>query len=64
MQRCEWEEREIARLSKDNPPAPDNCPACKGELKVAPGMVGEDVLYCPEHGMVWEDVAGAIRRVI
>ncbi len=59
-----WEESEIAKAAANNPPAPDECPHCGAEVKCSTGMVGEEVLYCEEHGLLWEDSADAIRRVI
>ena len=44
-------------------PADDKCPKCGAELTVHRGYVGEAVLVCPDHGIVWEDTADAIRRV-
>jgi hypothetical protein len=50
------------------PPEPDRCPKCGGDLEVGSGMVGEVVLYCPSKsctsGIVWEDSADAVRRVL
>ena len=50
-------------MEEDNIP-PDSCRTYKGELKSSSGMVGEEVLYCPTHGIQWEDSDDAIRRVI
>jgi len=58
-----WEQREIAKYK--NAPRPGSCPECGAELKSAGGMVGEEVLYCPNgHGVFWEDCEDAISRVI
>lgn len=56
--------REICKAYHRNAPEPDVCPTCSGELNCSPGMVGEDVLWCKEHGVVWEDHGSAIARVI
>lgn len=58
----QWTRKQIERA--DTGPEPKCCPKCHGPLKVSRGYVGEAVLYCPEHGMVWEDGADAVRRVI
>src|SRR2546422_539277 len=47
-----------------NAPEPVCCPQCRGELETSRGMVGEKVLVCAVHGLVWEDHEDAIRRVI
>ena len=57
-----FEAGEIARAT--NEPVPEGCPRCGAELEEAGGMVGETVLVCPEHGIVWEDSEDAVRRVI
>ena len=61
-----FEAREIARAYGG--PPPEVCPKCGTVLKESKGYVGELVLYCPnrdcDQGIVWEDSAGAIRRVI
>jgi NAD-dependent DNA ligase len=61
--------RECERLGiNPNEIPPDNCPACGSELEVSKGYVGEGILYCPnpecKKGIVWEDSAEAIRRVL
>ena len=57
-----WEQREIAKYK--NAPRPDYCPECGAELESHGGYVGEEMLVCPEHGVVWTDSVDAIRRVI
>lgn len=63
-----YDEREIEKARQRQQPEPTCCPVCKGELKVGSGMVGEDILYCPDAeckgGIVWEDIVGAIRSVL
>jgi len=60
-------QRELDRLGIKNDPQPDKCPECNGELTASGGMVGENLLYCPnkacDAGVVWEDVEGAIAIV-
>jgi Zn-finger nucleic acid-binding protein len=46
-----------------NEPKPEFCPGCSSDLKSSTGYVGEEVLYCPKCGIVWEDSEDAIRRV-
>lgn len=58
----EFEAYEIAR--NKNEPCPSECPQCGRPLMLGKGFVGEPVLWCEEHGLVWEDTEGAIRRVI
>lgn len=58
-----WEAREIARHGPF-PEAPEVCPKCKADLESHSGMVGEEVLVCPKHGIVWEDCEDALWRVI
>lgn len=55
---------ELQRLGIENEPAPAVCPECGVNLKVIRGMVGETVLVCDKHGIVWEDQESAIRNVI
>jgi len=66
--RCEierWEHREIQRAAELAGDPPESCPTCKGPLNEGSGMVGETVLYCPKgHGIAWEDMGDAVRRVI
>lgn len=57
-------ERELERLGVKNDPEPSRCPKCKEHLILGEGMVGETVLYCLEHGIVWEDSEGALARVL
>ena len=61
-----FEAKEIASAYEG--PHPEVCPRCGSVLKEGKGYVGELVLYCPnedcDQGIVWEDSAGAIRRVI
>jgi len=47
-----------------NTPRPKDCPKCHRELDSHDGMVGEEVLVCAMHGIVWEDAEDAVRRVI
>lgn len=54
---------ELYRTGIENDPRPDCCPDCKAELKSSRGFAGEEILYCPEHGVCWEDNEGAIRNV-
>lgn len=56
-------QRELQRMGVQNQPQPSVCPKCSGPLESHPGMVGEKILVCPEHGIVWEDAEGAIRNV-
>lgn len=56
-------QRELQRMGVQNQPQPTVCPKCRGPLESHPGMVGEKVLVCDEHGIVWEDSEGAIRNV-
>ena len=61
--RSEWDRQELAKYH--NEPEPDCCDECGGELVSGRGMVGEEVLYCPNgHGLKWEDIEGAVRRVL
>jgi len=54
---------EIKRLGVENEEQPDICRKCKGELRSGSGYAGETVLYCPNHGIQWEDSVQAIRNV-
>ena len=56
-----FEAREIARAFSHRP---SNCPKCGGPLESSRGYVGEELLYCREHGIQWEDAMDAVRRVI
>lgn len=62
--RTRWEREQIAKAAEQNGEAPDTCPECGGELECHKGMVGEDILVCPKHGIIWEDAADAISKVI
>ena len=57
-------QHELRRLGMENSPAPQVCPTCKGPLEPCGGMVGESVLICGTHGVVWVDSEDAIRRVL
>ena len=57
-------QQDIRRLGVENSPEPQVCPTCKGPLEACGGMVGESVLICGTHGVVWEDSEDAIRRVL
>jgi len=63
-----WERAEIARAAEFSGPEPEKCPKCGGELTAGEGYVGETLLYCGneacDQGLVWEDGADAVRRVI
>src|SRR5215831_163050 len=39
-----------------NAPRPERCNECQGQLESSQGMVGEEVLICPIHGLKWENV--------
>lgn len=64
-------QKELRRLGVQNEPRPTVCPCineqteqtCGSSLDEQGGMVGETVLVCPTHGIVWEDSEGAIRNV-
>ena len=56
-------QRELDRLGIENEPCPDVCPECGGELQSSRGFADETILYCQDHGIVWEDMEGAIRNV-
>lgn len=56
-------QRELRRTGIRNAPAPSTCPDCGAELTRSGGMVGETVLVCGVHGIVWEDAEDAVRRV-
>jgi hypothetical protein len=60
-------QRELRRIGVKNTPRRTICQHCgpdeRQELKEDSGMVGETVLTCPTHGIVWEDAEGAIRMV-
>ena len=61
----DWESKQILKEEVMQKPMPNVCPRCKGELESYPDMAGETMLYCPKcDEIVWEDGAGAIRRVI
>ncbi len=47
-----------------NIPRPSRCPSCKRELESGGGYVGEEIVYCPEHGVLWEDIEDARSRII
>lgn len=55
---------ELRRMGIKNTQRPTLCPDCQGQLESHRGMVGEPVLVCPTHGIVWEDSEEAIRRVL
>jgi hypothetical protein len=57
-------QQELRRTGVKNTPQPTVCPECKGALEQHSGMVGETVLSCPYHGIVWEDAEDAVRRVL
>lgn len=61
-------EHELQRLDMYNDPVPEKCPKCKGELASGGGMVGEEVLYCPnkkcDQGIAWEDSEGALSIIL
>ena len=59
-------ERELERLGIDPTDAgPEKCLRCGSELSEGKGMVGERILFCSKGcGIVWEDSADAIARVI
>lgn len=57
-------QQELRRTGIRNAPQPTCCPECKGPLQATGGMVGESVLVCSNHGIVWEDAEDAIRRVL
>jgi hypothetical protein len=64
MNISEWEINEIQKAYERTGDPPNKCPTCKGELTFGKGMVGEDVMWCPIHGLVWEDFGGAVSRLI
>ena len=47
-----------------NVPRPSRCPTCRGTLESGGGYVGEEIVYCPEHGILWEDSEQARSRTI
>ncbi len=53
-------QKELYRTGTRNEPVPGKCPKCGSELDEGGGYVGETVLFCPEHGIVWEDSEDAI----
>ena len=64
--RVEWL-RECVRLGMDpGRVAPIECTheGCTEELLEGGGYVGETIVHCPVHGILWEDAADAIRRAM
>jgi hypothetical protein len=62
--RAEYElQVELRSRGLENKPEPICCPTCQSDLEAHKGMVGERILVCSTHGIVWEDQEDAIRRV-
>lgn len=59
-----FEARERARVHFKSSPRPTKCRQCGRHLISDRGYVGEEILYCPKHGIQWEDTEDAISRVI
>jgi hypothetical protein len=55
--------RELERLGIENAQQPASCLHCGASLNKGEGMAGETILFCAEHGIIWEDAEGAIRNV-
>jgi hypothetical protein len=56
-------QREVRRAG-GNSRRPSHCDECGSKLERSEGMVGEEVLICRVHGLKWENIEDAIRRVI
>ena len=63
-----WEQSQIDLVADAMEDCPDACPQCGSNLASSSGYVGEEVVYCPNEdcdaGILWEDAADAVRRVI
>jgi len=63
MARIRWmEQRMLPEVQSD--PMPEGCPVCGADLCERYGHVGEVVLVCDDHGIVWEDQEAALSYAI